>query len=183
MASVAMMAMPTGSPAEATDAGTASQEACLMQVTGETTCYADADALVSAVTGEPSRGLTNADLRRPEVVARLEAGLQADSGVYSRTVAATASYVNAIFYDGTFGNGASLNMVSPYQCDDNTDVDVQWATLTSSWRNRIRSGVGYGRCDFKVWDLANFGGASYGWTNNSATFGAMDGAAESVKMR
>ncbi|WP_436700821.1 hypothetical protein [Nocardioides sp. BYT-33-1] len=97
--------------------------------------------------------------------------------------AALASVVTAVFYDGTYGTGAALVMEAPSGCDDDPEVEWAWPTLTSSWRNRIRSGTGYARCDFKVWNNASYGGASYGYVASSGHFGALDAAANSVKMR
>ncbi|MBM7517330.1 hypothetical protein [Nocardioides nitrophenolicus] len=185
---VAATLLPGGTPARASAAGP-SDEACLMQATtGEVRCYPSADALLEAVTGEPASGLSTSDLADPDTVAAIEAGLSGASGepafrAAGAPAAPLASVVTAIFYDGLNSTGAALVMEAPSGCDDDPDVDWAWPTLTTAWRNRIRSGVGYARCEFKVWNNASYGGASYGYVASSGYFGALDAAANSVKMR
>ncbi|GAA1514280.1 hypothetical protein [Nocardioides humi] len=173
--------------AEATARAGAPDEACILRAaTGEMRCYPSADALLEAVTGRPVSGRTTADLAEPATIASIEAGLERQARserVAGRPTAALASVVTAIFYDGTFGTGASLVMEAPSGCDDDPGVEWAWSTLTPAWRNRIHSGTGYSKCDFKVWDQAGYAGASYGWVSGSGSFGAMGGRAESVKMR
>lgn len=196
----AALVLPTGPAARAAaEREGGSDEACLLRATtGELHCYPSADALVEAVTGAPAEGLTTADLADRPTVASIEAGLARQDRAAAARAARTArtgldepgaapaplaSVVTAIFYDGTYGSGAALVMEAPSGCDDDPDVEWAWPTLTSSWRNRIRSGTGYARCDFKVWNNASYGGASYGYVASSGHFGALDAAANSVKMR
>ncbi|MDQ6523834.1 hypothetical protein RB608_09500 [Nocardioides sp. LHD-245] len=199
----AALVLPSGPAARAADAGEgAADEACLLRATtGELHCYPSADALLEAVTGVPTDGLTTADLSERSTLRSIETGLvRQDRAAASRAARAArtgldepvaaapapaplASVVTAIFYDGTYGTGAALVMEAASGCDDDLDVEWAWPTLTSSWRNRIRSGTGYARCDFKVWNNASYGGASYGYVASSGHFGALDAAANSVKMR
>lgn len=159
------------------------EEACIMAQGGETTCYDSPDALVTAVTGQVSRGVTSADLGTDELVSQLDEGLQSNAGAYSQSsvAAAAAERTNALFYAGDNYSGAVLIMASRYSCSGSTVI--KWDLLTPSWQNRINSGTGYGGCQFKVWDYALYRGASYGYRRTSITFGAMNNDAESVKMR
>lgn len=183
---VAAMVLPSGAPARASVTGT-TDEACLMHATSRgVQCYPSADALLEAVTGEAADGYTTADLADADTVARLETGLaqQGDGSQGSRAPGVPlAPVIAAIFYDGTFGNGAALVMEAPSGCDDDPGVEWAWPTLTADWRNRIRSGVGYARCDFKVWNHAWYAGAAYGFVASSGYLGVLDGAANSVRMR
>ncbi|MCR1785155.1 hypothetical protein KVF89_21630 [Nocardioides carbamazepini] len=199
----AALVLPSGPPARAAaDREGAPDQACILRATtGELRCYPSADALLEAVTGVSSDGLTTADLAERTTVASIEAGLvrqdravarsavpaaragQADQPDLAGPTVPLASVVTAIFYDGTYGSGAALVMEAASGCDDDPDVEWAWPTLTSDWRNRIRSGTGYARCDFKVWNNASYGGASYGYVATSGHFGALDAAANSVKMR
>lgn len=180
---LAMVVLPGATPAGATEA---SDEACLMQAaTGRVQCYPSADALLEAVTGQPAEGFSTADLAAPDTVAAIEAGLAGAAGTEGLRApgASRASVVTAIFYDGTYATGAALVMEAPSGCDDDLGVEWAWPTLTPEWRNRIRSGVGYARCEFKVWNHAWYAGAAYGFVASSGWFGALDGAANSVRMR
>ncbi|MFB9765463.1 hypothetical protein ACFFOS_13815 [Nocardioides kongjuensis] len=183
VAALAAVALPGGTPA---GAATATDEACLMQATtGRVQCYPSADALLEAVTGEPAEGFSTADLAAPATVAAIEAGL-ADSrseGLRAPGAPLAAAVVTAIFYDGTYATGAALVMEAPAGCDDDPGVEWAWPTLTPEWRNRIRSGVGYARCDFKVWNHAWYAGAAYGFVSSAGYLGALDRAASSVRMR
>jgi hypothetical protein len=185
VATVAVVALPGGTPAGAAPA-TATDEACLMQATtGRVQCYPSADALLEAVTGEPADGFSTADLAAPATVAAIEAGLADSVGSegYRAPGVPLAPVVTAIFYDGLNATGAALVMEAPTGCDDDPGVEWAWPTLTPEWRNRIRSGVGYARCDFKVWNHAWYAGAAYGFVSSSGYFGALDRAASSVRMR
>jgi hypothetical protein len=185
VAALAVVALPGGTPAGAAPA-TATDEACLMQATtGRVQCYPSADALLEAVTGEPAEGFSTADLAAPATVAAIESGLATTSGAEGLRApgAPLTSVVTAVFYDGTYATGAALVMEAPSGCDDDPGVEWAWPTLTPEWRNRIRSGVGYARCDFKVWNHAWYAGAAYGFVASSGSFGALDRAANSVRMR
>jgi hypothetical protein len=187
VAALAVVALPGGTPAGAAPAtATATDEACLMQATtGRVQCYPSADALLEAVTGEPADGFSTTDLAAPATVAAIESGLATTSGAESLRApgAPLTSVVTAVFYDGTYATGAALVMEAPSGCDDDPGVEWAWPTLTPEWRNRIRSGVGYARCDFKVWNHAWYAGAAYGFVASSGSFGALDRAANSVRMR
>lgn len=183
VAALAVVVVPGGTPAGATEA---SDEACLMQATtGRVQCYPSADALLEAVTGEPADGYSTADLASPDTVAAIESGLagSSDATGFRAPGVPLTPVVTAIFYDGTHATGAALVMEAPSGCDDDLGVEWAWPTLTPEWRNRIRSGVGYARCDFKVWNHAWYAGAAYGFVASSGWFGALDGAANSVRMR
>jgi hypothetical protein len=175
-----------GTTAHAAPSAAASDEACLMRATtGQVRCYPSADALLEAVTGEPAVGFTTADLAAPATVAAIESGLAGPGETAGLRGAGVplASVVTAVFYDGLNGTGAALVMEAPSGCDDDLGVEWAWPTLTPEWRNRIRSGIGYARCDFKVWNHAWYAGAAYGYVSSSGYFGALDGAANSVRMR
>ncbi|MBV6728913.1 hypothetical protein [Nocardioides daeguensis] len=184
---LAVVVLPGGTPAGATAGVTeASDEACLVRAaTGRVQCYPSADALLEAVTGEPAEGFSTTDLAAPATVAAIESGLAgaAEAPGFRAPGAPLASVVTAIFYDGTYATGAALVMEAPGGCDDDSGVEWAWPTLTPEWRNRIRSGVGYARCDFKVWNHAWYDGAAYGFVASSGYFGALDRAANSVRMR
>lgn len=186
-AALAVVVLPGGTPAGAAAGVTqASDEACLMQaVTGRVQCYPSADALLEAVTGEPAEGFGTPDLAAPATVAAIESGLArtGEAAGFRAPAAPVASVVTAIFYDGTYATGAALVMEAPGGCDDDPGVEWAWPTLTPEWRNRIRSGVGYAHCDFKVWNHASYAGAAYGFVASSGYFGALDRAANSVRMR
>lgn len=170
----ALPLMPSASAAEGSQAAT--DEACLLRLqTGEMRCYESPSALFEDLTGRQNTGLTSADLRKTEVIDAVETGIEASQ--------AQASVINAVFYDGVQFAGASLYMEAPSGCDDDTGVEWSWNSLRSDWRNRIVSGRGFGKCDYKVWDYTGYQGASFGYTNFSGTFGAMAGAGESVRMR
>ena len=168
-------------------AGEHPDQACLLRAaTGELRCYPSAAALLEAVTGSAAGGATTADLADPATVASIEQGLarerRSEAGLRAARTT-SGSVVTAVFYDGTFGHGAALVMEAPTGCDDDTGVEWAWPTLTPGWRNRIRSGVGYARCEFKVWNHASYAGAAYGYVASSGHLGALNGAANSVKMR
>lgn len=170
-------------------------EACIaFAETQEVHCYSSPADLVTSITGEPSPPLTPADLGNPEIISAIEEGLESNtdgSAGVGRTraqrstdvTALETSVITAIFYDETLNRGASLLMEAPSGCDANTDIDWSWSSLRSDWNNRIESGVGYSRCQFKVWDHPGYVGASYGWVSGADTFGAMNNATESVRMR
>jgi hypothetical protein len=146
-------------------------ESCVVNLaTHEVECFEDIQALVEARTdGAVSDVRTVNGLTRPATIEAIEA--------------AQASVVAAVFWNVSGYEGASLLMEAPHGCDADPDADWGWNSIVENWRNKFNSGRGYSQCQFKVWDHPSYFGAEYGWNQESASFGVMNNAAESVKLR
>jgi hypothetical protein len=98
-------------------------------------------------------------------------------------VAASSSpYVLAIVYDNANYGGSSLTFTASGPCDTNADVDWQNANIGSTWNDRISSFKSYSDCQTKIFENANFGGASYGSVSNTTYVGdAMNDRTTSIK--
>jgi hypothetical protein len=121
----------------------------------------------------------------PGQIADFEAATSAARSESRQGLAAApvATVVNAVFYDGLNMGGSSLLMEASSGCGASDAVDWSWSALTSAWQNRIKSGRGYGNCEFKIWANTNFTGAAWGYWISSTSMSGLNGDGESVRLR
>lgn len=161
---------PTVASAES-DLVTSKDAVCFENITtGESGCFHDYDGYITARGGNSTDGVVGADgLSQKEVDA----------------MGAATRVIVAIFSEGPRFDGKSIIFeVSGHGCDAKPDVDWVWKRITSRWQNRIGSGVGYSRCQIRVFDLPNRRGAKFGGPryNTVHHMGPMTHEAESVAL-
>jgi hypothetical protein len=89
-----------------------------------------------------------------------------------RSVAPAATVKIAVFYDGANYTGNTLTWVQDKACSAGYDNEYQFADLRTTnggnWSNRLTSVHTYNKCDVKLYDAVNFGGASSTWIDQAA---------------
>lgn len=171
---------PTAAAAGEPTTDAAEEETCLYRIaTDEMSCYPSSVAMIEDL-GDDSQAadFASSDQTTLDTIEAVEESLEEED-----PKATEGSVITAVFYDNTVYRGSRLLMEAPRGCDADTGVEWQWRSLRSDWDDRIRSGKGYSRCQFKIWDYTDYRGASFGYTPGDSGFGAMDSHASSVRMR
>ena len=84
----------------------------------------------------------------------LPAGLA--SGARQRATAASSAVLGIDYADANY-QGGTLTLAARTGCDNNLDVDWQFATLPASWNDRISSVRSYSNCLQRLFRDVNFG--------------------------
>ena len=100
--------------------------------------------------------------------------------------AQSTTYVLAKLYDNNGRTGPYAEIDASGPCDTNSDVD--WSTtnigidISTYWNDRISSFQGYSNCQIRIYENANFGGASYGtYTSSNYVGDAMNDRTTSLR--
>jgi len=148
-------AAPGGaSPTAATSAPGATRHCVLRAVRGavpaEPRCFGSFRAAISWASGgrvTDAREQASVAATDPAFAARL------------REVASTAVAILGIEYADANYRGATLTLTAAGGCDSSLDVDWQFASLPSSWNDRISSFRSYSNCLQRLFRDVNFGTA------------------------
>lgn len=99
--------------------------------------------------------------------------------------AGAATYIIGQFWTNKDYSGEMLQYTASGTCDADLGVEWQDASLGSYWNDRFSSFKGYARCQIKVFENINFGGAGYGYASqaNFAAGDVMNDATSSIKFR
>jgi hypothetical protein len=93
------------------------------------------------------------------VCAATEAGLNAAT---SRGLSPESTFVLAKLYDQAGRTGPYLEIQASGPCDTNSDIDWGTANVGTTWNDRISSFQGFSNCQIRIYENANFTGATYG---------------------
>ncbi len=165
---------------------------CLTSLTkteNATACYDTFTELVAAATGGK---ITDAPadvavaMQDKELLKQLNASTDKKQGPANGPKSGADVLVLTIFCDDhytgcTFGAG-STSWVGPACSDTLNDIDSSIAYVGDDWNDDFESFIAYNNCYAKVFEHANFGGASTPWAGALPDFGVLNDEGSSIQL-
>lgn len=133
-------------------------------------CWIDIETLVE--TCEPREFRPGADDTPEDILEKEIAQIEAQAG----------GRVIFIGFDHTNLRGPNIKLRGSSSCDGDREVEIGYTSL-GRWDNRLNSGVGRARCQFKVFEHTYWRGASYGYFGIANSLGLLNNEASSMTFR